>query len=353
MEGITYDVRIEKMYVYSGKEVTTYYVRWRVGDQRWKEPFRIKAQALSFEAEIRAAAKKAQAFSLMTGRPSGWHRNTNDMSWYDHCCSYVDMKWKDASAKHRHDIARALRAGTPAMFSTERGKPDDADIRKALWRWGFNTKQRDECPADLARTLEWVARNTVSVSRLADPALTRKLLDQATTNIDGKRAAPSTVRRHRAILHNALEYAVERRTLAKNPITDLKWKAPQVARTVDRRCVINHEQAKRLLAAVRAQEPSGPILVTFYAAMYYCGLRPEEAAWLAEENVTLPALVLNKETGELEDPSYHDDWGELHFRVAAPEVPGDWTDDGSNRDERQQLKHRARGRNVECPVRPS
>ena len=46
--------------------------------------------------------------------------------------------------------------------------------------------------------------------------------------------------------------------------------------------------ARALLEAVRAQQPSGPRLVTFFAVMYYAGLRPEEAINLSKDNVILP-----------------------------------------------------------------
>lgn len=117
------------------KRVTTHTVRWKVGPKPWKQPFRLKAQADSFLAELRSAAKKGEAFSLRTGRPVSWQRSENDMTWYDFACAYVDMKWKAASAKYRHDIAYALTQATPAMYTSNTGKPDDAALRRALFRW--------------------------------------------------------------------------------------------------------------------------------------------------------------------------------------------------------------------------
>ena len=114
------------------------------------------------------------------------------------------------------------------------------------------------------------------------------MLDQATGRLDGKNAAASTARRHRIILANAMDYAVELGLLETNPIRALKWTAPKVSSQVDRRSVVNPRQARALLEAVRAQQPSGPRLVTFFAVMYYAGLRPEEAINLAADNVILP-----------------------------------------------------------------
>ena len=162
------------------------------------------------------------------------------------------MKWKQASAKYRKDIARALTAATPAMLAEGRGRPDDASIRRALVRWGFNIKQRSEPPDEVAEVLAWVARNSAPVSALAEAAMARRMLDQATGRLDGKNAAASTARRHRTILANALDYAVELGLLEANPIRALKWTAPKVSSQVDRRSVVNPRQARALLEAVRA-----------------------------------------------------------------------------------------------------
>ncbi len=86
--------------------------------------------------------------------------------------------------------------------------------------------------------------------------------------------------------------------------------------------------------------PSGPRLVTFFAVMYYAGLRPEEAINLRRDNVILP-----------QDRPDDEDWGELHIRSATPDAGGEWTDDGSAREMRQ-LKHRAEEDSRVVPVHP-
>jgi integrase len=251
------------------------------------------------------------------------------------------MKWKQASAKYRKDIARALTAATPVMLAEVRYRPDDASIRRALVRWGFNTKQRSEPPDEVAEVLGWVARNSALVSALAEAAMARRMLDQATGRLDGKSAAASTARRNRTILANAMDYAMELGLLELNPIRRIKWTMPKVSSQVDRRSVVNPRQARALLEAVRAQQPSGPRLVAFLAVMYYAGLRPEEAINLSRDNVILPPQ---------ERPD-DDDWGELHIRSATPDAGGEWTDDGSVRETRQ-LKHRAEGDSRVVPTHP-
>src|SRR5205823_3426079 len=133
------------------------------------------------------------------------------------------------------------------------------------------------------------------------------------------------------ILANAMDYAAELDLLETNPIRALKWKAPMVSSQVDRRSVVNPHQARALLEAVRAQQPSGPRLVTFFAVMYYAGLRPEEAITLATDNVILPSQIRDEGNQEWQDPPDDEDWGELHIRSATPDAGSEWTDDGSAR----------------------
>ena len=254
------------------------------------------------------------------------------------------MKWKLASAKYRKDIAGALTAATPALLAAGHGRPEDAAIRRALLRYGFNTKQRADLPDDLAETLAWIARNSLAVSASTSAALARRVLEQATGRLDGRNAAASTARRHRAILANAMDYAIELDLLDSNPIRALKWTAPKVSSQVDRRSVVNPPQARALLEAVRPQQPSGARLVAFFAVMYYAGLRPEEAINLRAADVVLPSKVR-------QDAQDDDDWGELHLRSATPDAGSDWTDDGSRR-ERRQLKHRAEGDSRIVPTHP-
>jgi integrase len=339
----TYDVRVYRTEVYKGSRVTTYKVRWKVSGKLWKEGFRTAAQADSFRSSLMVAARKGEAFSLDTGRPVAWERSKTAISWYEFACRYVDMKWKSASAKYRKDIARALTAASPALLGRAHGRPGDVDIRRALLRYGFNTKQRLDPPEDVADVLAWVSRNSVPMSALAEPALARRVLDLATGRLDGKSAAASTARRNRTILANAMDYAIELGLLDANPIRALKWTAPKVSSQVDRRSVVNPCQARALLAAVRAQLPSGPTLVAFFGVMYYAGLRPEEAISLRVEDVILPPEAQNATDDQA--------WGEPHLRSATPDTGADWTDDGSAR-ERRQLKHRPEGDTRIVPVHP-
>ncbi len=73
MDDTSYGVRVYKTEAYKGTKVTTYWVRWKVSGQEWKEPFRNAAQADSFRSSLLAAARQGQAFSIATGRPHSWN----------------------------------------------------------------------------------------------------------------------------------------------------------------------------------------------------------------------------------------------------------------------------------------
>jgi hypothetical protein len=190
-------VRIYKTEKRIGKQINTYTVRWKVGGQTHKRPFRNATQAETFRGDVQSAAKRGEAFNLATGEPVAWLRAQRDMSWSDFAISDVDMKWKDSSGGYRRDIARALMAATPAMYLTARGKASEAEIRKALTMWAFNSRRRAECPDSAVGILNWMSRCTRPMSALHDPILTRAMLDAATTRLDGTRNATSTISRNR------------------------------------------------------------------------------------------------------------------------------------------------------------
>lgn len=352
MTRTTYKVRVYKTEVRRNRlgEVTSYRVRWKTDNlPGWKVSFPKEAQADSFRSSLVTAARRGEAFSLATGEPVSWgRRDKKDMSWYDFACKYVDMKWKPAAGRYREDIARALIATIPAMLATQRGKPDDKALRAALRRWGLNTKNRDDAPENVAKMLAWLAENTLPVSALAEEENARTALDAATSTLNGNAAAATTARKHRMILANALDYAVELKLLDSNPVRALKWKPPRITGEVERRRVVNHAQARALLAAVERQPRSGKRLVAFFAVMYYAALRPEEVVNLRRDHIVLPDLVTNPKTGRQEEPA--DGWGEIIVYRAAPFVGRDWTDDGELREVRA-LKHRAddETRHVPCP----
>ncbi|WP_235038813.1 tyrosine-type recombinase/integrase [Kibdelosporangium aridum] len=205
-------------------------------------------------------------------------------------------------------------------------------------------------PQQVAEVLRWVERNTKPVSALADPQVLRCVLNDIASRLDGKAASATVVNRKRAVLSNAMEYAVlELKLLEKNPIPALKWRAPKVTHVVDRRTVVNPVQGRTLLNAVAEVRWSGRRLQACYACSYYAGLRPEEAVNLREHNLALKPLVWNAATQSWERPE--DDWGEFLLERATPHAGKEWTDTGRDRDERG-LKHRPVGEVRRVPIPP-
>lgn len=348
----SFNVRFWKTEVYKGKRTTTYWVVWLVAGEKFKEPFKTSALADSYRSKLVTAARNGEGFDTVTGLPPSMSQEGRDMTWYKFACKYVDMKWPDAAATTRRGIAESLVTATSAMLSSNRGKPEDRVIRSALFNWAFNTahRQTDDVPESVRNTLRWIEQNTRNVSELAEPEVLRPVLNALARKVDGKQPSAATVaNRKRAVLFNALEYAIELKILSKNPIPGLKWKAPKVDHEVDPRAAVNPIQARTLLSNVAKVKRSGPRLMACYACSYYSALRPEEAINLRRANITLPAQVWNDDTEVWEDTP--DGWGEFHLEKAAPHAGSRWTDTGTIRDQRG-LKHRARTTTRPVPIPP-
>jgi len=341
--NLSYDVKIWRIEKRVHTRKTTYRVVWFVAKQRFSEKFETDALADSFRSDLVAASRRGEAFDVIEGRPVSMLRAEKTMTWFDFAQNYVDMKWPRAAAKSRAGNADALATITPMMLATERAKPADRVLRKALTGWAFNTKLRSaNKPPEIERALKWLVLNTRPVSYLDDVATLRLALDALSLKLDGEQAAAKTVNRKRAVLYNALDYAVELKLLTKNRLHDVKWTAPKEVRAIDKRVVINPQQAERLLAAVADQKidgqprrSSGPMIKAFFGAMYYAALRPEEAVMLGKADLQLP------ESG----------WGELLPSQTAPIAGAAWTNSGDRRD-RRQLKQRAKGEVRSVPSPP-
>lgn len=337
MSDTTFDVRIWKTEIYRGKRKTTHTVRWSVAGRPWRDTFATAAMADSFRSELLTATRKGQAFDVATGRPMLQKSGRKEMTWYDFACAYVDMKWPESAGKSRAGVADTLATLTPALLSDASGRPPKA-LRLALYTWAFNARARaaGPAPSDYRAAIEWASANTRNVSALDDPATVRQVLRSISRKIDGKVAATSTISRKRAVLFNALEYAVELKLLDRNPLTSIPKKRNARTEAIDPRTVINHAQAVQLLDAVRNQKNSAAKLVAFFGLLYYCALRPAEAAGLTKNALQLPDAA--------------DEWGQIFLNGSAPTTGAAWSDNGSRRDHRS-LKHRAREeiRIVPCP----
>jgi integrase len=245
------------------------------------------------------------------------------------------MKWPRASAKQRKSIAEALANVTPALLSTDRGAPSDADIRRALYSWSFNKTRREAGPPPdgVAATVRWLSANTVKLNDLQEAALVRKALDCLSLRIDGKPAAANTIARKRAVFYGALRYAVELRLLPTHPMDFVQWVTPKSDDEVDRRMVIDPQQFLALLCAIAAVAPH---LVAFFACLYFAALRPAEALHLHVEDCDLP----------------EEGWGQLRLTGSTQHVGEGWGDDGAAMREDRELKHRPKTATRLVPAAP-
>ena len=351
MDNITYDVRVYKTDVYKGAKVTTYWVRWKCGGVRQKEPFRHSGQAESFRSKLITAAKEGKAFSLETGRPVEWDRRTAPepspqlVTWYSLTLDYAKAKWKFASPNQRRSIAEALTDATEVLLTAD-APYLRTELRHALTAWAYSARLQGQAepPEDTAPVIKWLSANTITVSAFAESKTSsiyaRAILDRISSKQDGTLAAANTANRKRTVLNNLMTYAeLERKLIFGNPLKSVTWSRPRKLKTVDPRCVINADQARRLLCAVSNHSPRGKRLKTFYGCMYYAALRPEEVADLRIENI----VNLPETDGE--------SWGEFTLTNSQPRSGSNWTDDGSVR-QRRELKHRAKEETRNVPIHP-
>jgi integrase len=312
-------------------------VRWAVAGREHCRSFPARPLADGFLTGLKKAADDCQPFDTRTGLPViPKQQATADITWYEHAHAYTDAKWPNLAPVSRRSIAEALTTVTVALVRDRRGAPDPAALRKALFGWAFNPGTRDLTPPEeTATALKWITAASLPVTALDDAATIRCALDACARTLAGKPAAATTQRRKRAVFYNAVSYAVELRLLDANPIDRIRWKAPAVAQTVDRRVVAGPAQVTRLLAAVRGLSDRGRHLEAFYACLYYAYLRPSEAVMLKEADCWLPG----------------NGWGRIDLAASAARAGKDWTDDGTARQVRG-LKHRAQHETRSIPIPP-
>ena len=199
-------------------------------------------------------------------------REQNKTTWYQHACAYIEMKWPTLAPKSRRSTVDALATVTPALVTNNRGAPDAGVLRRALYRWALNpTTWQQEVPREEASALAWLARVSLPVNRLKESDNVRAALGACARTFDGNPAAATTVQRKRAVLYNAIGYAVERDLLESNPIDRIQWSAPAVAEEVDRRVV--ETQPRWRICSPRYRPFTGTV-TTWSPSSVACTTRP-------------------------------------------------------------------------------
>lgn len=336
--ALTYDIRVYSLEVRKDRP-KPFRVRWLVGERKHSKSYKLKVQADGRRSEIMAAVRRGEQFDEETGLPvSELRAKQGSITWYDHTRSYIERKWPQAPAKSRKNYADALATITPALVKTKSGMPDAALLRRALYGWAYNRNRWDQTPPDdIAQALRWMAKHSMSVSALENPATVRLALNALSLKMDGKTAAPRTAKRKRACLSDVLGLAVEEHlfTIPVNPLTAVKWTAPKAVEEVDPESVPNPRQVRALLAGVRGQGARGRQLEAFFGCLYYAAMRPAEATALRSTQCHLP------DKG----------WGTLTLRQGVVRAGRNWTDDGTAHETRH-LKARAVKDSRPVPIPP-
>jgi integrase len=333
----SYQVRVFAISKRPDYKVRPWRVRWSVENKRFEESFRTRALADSFRAGLIKASNAGEPFDVETGRPVSVVRARNSTTFYVHARAYVAMKWPRAAARSRRGMVETMTTVTVLLCRPNRGRPDLVMLRAALSLYGLHPRRSgQEVPAEYVRALEWVEKASRPVVELESVAEVRKVLDGLAVKLDGSAAAAATVRRKRAVLYNALGYAVELGHLTSNPIDRVQWTTPEVSRAIDRRVVANPQQVAALLTAVGLLGNRAARLVAFFGCLYYAGMRPAEAADVRASDCELPAMG----------------WGKVTLAETRAGAGRNWTDDGATH-ERRGLKHRARRETRSVPIPPA
>lgn len=334
MSATSFDVRVWGIRTVKGDKGNRYQVRWIVGGHVHHNTCATRKLADSFRSSLVHAARTGEPFDVESGRPTGSLPRDPRPTWFEHAQAFMDMKWPDASPRHRQSTAEGLTTITLAL--TEGQAPGSAvDARRALRLWAFNTAARRDGsapPAEFAEELAWLAARSRPLADLSEPTVLRLIFAAIATNLDGSPASPATTSRKRAALSAALGYAVELGHLPANPLPRVKVKRRPLDEAIDARVVVSPNQARALLAAVKGRAPA---LHAYFACLYFAGLRPGEAANLRAADLMLP------EQG----------WGEILLSGSYQPTRGEWTDDGARGEERA-LKHRARSSTRRVPAAP-
>ncbi|WHM30770.1 tyrosine-type recombinase/integrase [Streptomyces sp. BPPL-273] len=347
--GYSFDVKLWKV-SRTGRKSRPWRLRWVVAGRVHGATFTTSALAESRRSELwQAMNRRGEAFEIESGLPESEVRAAVEASeaadtepplrWFEFCRKYVAGRWRTAAAKTREGMADGLAAVTLAMVKRGDDAPDDETLRLAF-RWGIvPANAGEDPPGELKAAYEWVTTADRPLGDLADPEVFEDVLYRLSYKLDGTPAAGDTYKRRRRALNTTLEHAVVVGELPENPLQRARRKHVSSNEVVDRRVLVNALQARQLLIAVSYvgswDRCRGRRLVTFYAVLYYAGLRPAEAVGLRRSDCDLP------ERG----------WGTLTLRETRPVSSKQWTDSGERHD-RRGLKAREASTDRPVPIPP-
>lgn len=320
----SYNVRFWRIDKRTDRAAVRYRVRWTVAGRVFGRPFVTSELAASFQAQLKSAASRGEAFDTESGLPVSMARKSLDVSCYRHASEFVAATWTSAAAKSRVSILETLSVALPVLTRELPGRPDTSVLRRAL-RKTLNQNEHAPKPDDFQqRALAWLERASLPVSALNDGDLVADLLDTLAKCLDGTAAAPDYFARRRRVMHRVLAYAVRKKRLEKNPLSKRNlpegWSPPgKPEEAVDPRSVGSTELvADMLVVTSYVGRHQGSRFVAFFGCMFYAMMRPAEVTSLTKDACVLP------ETG----------WGRLIISESSPAAGRDFTDTGKVHDER-------------------
>ena len=174
----SYDVRFwDTRKIADNASGSRYRVRWAVDGQEHCKSFRNKTLADGFLDNLKDAARDRRPFSPRTGLPAAETDGGETVTWYEHARAYAEAKWAGLAPVSRRSVAEALVTVTVALTGKEKGAPEARVLRQALFAWAFNPATREaDPPREIALALGWIARASLPVSALDDPAVVRLAL---------------------------------------------------------------------------------------------------------------------------------------------------------------------------------
>ncbi|PRX96822.1 tyrosine-type recombinase/integrase [Allonocardiopsis opalescens] len=337
-------------------------VRWRVDTLPKSRSFLTSELAENYRSALRAAARRGEYFSPVSGLPESWERATASM--FSVVVDYARHAWAQTdSGNSRRTISDnlvrlALAAVDDKAVKATPAPGMPAQLRSALLNWGLSfdvnpgaeragdrVKPLTGVPEDAAACLAWVESVSRPVADFGTETAALALLDRACVKVRGSgRSAPATCRRRRGILSGLLTYAATRGLINASPLKGVTIRRARSSDAVDRRVVPDWDQAGRLLCAVaESPNPRDRELAAFFTLAYLVGTRPGETRAVREDDITWPE--------DITDPDAVPGWGLLTVAGTATEVAAAYTDTGT-KGETRGLKGRADGDIRQVPVPP-
>lgn len=303
-------------------------VRWRVEGSGKVRAFRTKLAADKYRGRLLAA--DGERYDVATGEPVSWGR-TEATTWATHAQTHMRRRWEQWSPTQRRSAAESLMMATLVLLRPRAPQPPEglrAYLRQVVL-------VPEEVASDQDDTLDaYLLRWSLPMEELTVERAERVLQSYA-TKLDGGAAAPTTIARRRAVLHNALRAAVNRRLLDENPLDRSEWRAPVAEGVVEPERVPSVTQVRALLAELARVSPGSGRTVAFAALLGLAGLRPSEATAIKVADLTLPG----------------EGWGEARLRHSIAVAPTRYVADQAATEERG-LKKRKQSAVRTVPLAP-